>query len=132
MNAPLLLPSPALQKLQRAPAKESRPPQSTDSPSSLIFISIDSAIQIIMHKITRRVFRQLSLLNNSVEKEALAVKCIERNAIAGAIAVTALVETTFEIAAGLILDGLGVVAGHDVPAVHGAEGEAKHVGWGIH
>jgi len=67
-----------------------------------------------MHKITRRVFRQLSLLNNYVEKEALAVKCIERNPIAGAIAVTALVETTFEIAAGLILDGLGVVAGHDV------------------
>jgi hypothetical protein len=46
-----------------------------------------------MHKLARRVFRQLSLLNNPIEKEALAVKCIERNTIADAIAVTALVET---------------------------------------
>jgi hypothetical protein len=81
-----------------------------------------------MRKVTRRVFRQLSLLNSSAEKQTLP-KCIERNTIAGAIAVTALVETTFEIAAGLLLDGLHVVAGDDGESAHSTEGGSEHVSW---
>jgi hypothetical protein len=82
-----------------------------------------------MHKITRRVFRQLSLLPSPAEKQKLPAKCIERNTIAGAIAVTALVETTFEIAAGLLLDGLHVVAATDGESAHSTEGESEHVAW---
>ncbi len=63
-----------------------------------------------MHKLTRCLVRQMSTLSNPLEKRTTHLKGIDRSHVAGALVVTALVETTFEIAAGLLLDGLSVIS----------------------
>lgn len=82
-----------------------------------------------MHKLTRRVIRQLSSLQNPLEKQTQHIKGIDRSHVAGALVVTALVETTFEIAAGLLLDGLGVISRHDSISSEAEEGESEHIRW---
>jgi hypothetical protein len=82
-----------------------------------------------MRKLTRRVVKQLSSLHNPLEKQTPHIKGIDRSHIAGALVVTALVETTFEIAAGLLLDGLGVISRDGSISSETAEGETEHICW---
>jgi hypothetical protein len=83
-----------------------------------------------MHKLTRRLVRQLSTLSNPLEKRTLHLKGIDRSHVAGALVVTALVETTFEIAAGLLLDGLSVISRDGSISSEATEGEnEEHLRW---
>jgi hypothetical protein len=83
-----------------------------------------------MHKLTRRLVRRLSTLSNPLEKRTRHMKGIDRSHIAGALVVTALVETTFEIAAGLLLDGLSVISRDGSISSEAAEGEdEEHLRW---
>jgi hypothetical protein len=83
---------------------------------------------LIMHKLTRRVVKQLSSLHNPFEKTH-QIKGIERSHIAGAFVVTALVETTFEIAAGLLLDGLHVISRDQSISSETAEEDPERIQW---
>jgi hypothetical protein len=83
---------------------------------------------LIMHKLTRRVVKQLSSLHNPFEKTH-QIKGIERSHIAGAFVVTALVETTFEIAAGLLLDGLHVISKDQSISSETAEEDPERIHW---
>jgi len=81
-----------------------------------------------MSSFTRRVVRQLSAIN-PLEKQIHHLKGIERSHIAGALVVTALVETTFEIAAGLLLDGLHVISREQSISSDAMEEDPERIHW---
>ena len=83
---------------------------------------------LTMHKLTRCVVKQLSSLHSPFEKTH-QIKGIGRSHIAGAFVVTALVETTFEIAAGLLLDGLHVISRDQSISSETAEEDPKWIHW---
>jgi hypothetical protein len=83
---------------------------------------------LIMHRLTLRVVKQLSSLHSPFEKTH-QIKGIERSHIAGAFVVTALVETTFKIVAGLLLDGLHVISRDQIISSETAEEDPERIHW---
>jgi hypothetical protein len=81
-----------------------------------------------MSSFTRRVAKQLSAIN-PLEKQTKHLRIIERSHIAGALVVTALVETTFEIAAGLLLDGLHVISREQSISSDTTEEDPEQIYW---
>jgi len=81
-----------------------------------------------MSSFTRRVAKQLSAIN-PLEKQTKHLKVIKRSHIAGALVVTALLETTYEIAAGLLLDGLHIISREQSISSDATEEDPEQIHW---